>query len=330
VQLIPVTASYGTDIPSQTYTITFAAGSTYAYDYLTIPTFDDSIYEGTEEFIVRLQFVGMYSSSAVYDIPLQLFDNESPPNWTTQVDYYYDDENRLIARQEQHSTQPQLDSTQAFYYDRGQVVLETKDGTLADRLVWGPNVDQLLADEQLDWTNPQQPELEVLWPLGDHLNSNRDLAVYDSVTDITVIGNHIIYDSFGNLISQTDSTFTTDYRWTGRWFDITTGLQNNHHRWYDPRIGQWMSEDPHPDGPFAAGDANVRRYVANRATTSIDPSGLIGGLGIGGPIWPGTPGYRLPGDMSPPPNTTAYRIPHFESEWLKCWCRHRLLLGCLQ
>jgi RHS repeat-associated protein len=34
------------------------------------------------------------------------------------------------------------------------------------------------------------------------------------------------------------------FAYTGRFFDQTTGLQNNLNRWYDASTGRWLSEDP--------------------------------------------------------------------------------------
>ena len=61
------------------------------------------------------------------------------------------------------------------------------------------------------------------------------------------------------------------FAFTGRWFDGTTGLQNNDERWYDPKIGRWLSEDPIG---FNGDPSNLYRYVGNQATTFVDPSGL--------------------------------------------------------
>ena len=44
------------------------------------------------------------------------------------------------------------------------------------------------------------------------------------------------------------------------------------HRWYDPAVGRWISEDPIG---FAGGDANRTRYVANHPTIGTDPTGLF-------------------------------------------------------
>ena len=61
------------------------------------------------------------------------------------------------------------------------------------------------------------------------------------------------------------------FAYTGRLFDKNTGLQNNLNRWYDPKIGRWLSQDPKG---FAAGDANLYRYVGNSPTNFKDHTGL--------------------------------------------------------
>lgn len=48
----------------------------------------------------------------------------------------------------------------------------------------------------------------------------------------------------------------------------------NLNRWYDAKVGRWVSEDP---VGFAAGDANIYQYEFNQATSRTDPSGLGGG-----------------------------------------------------
>ena len=49
-------------------------------------------------------------------------------------------------------------------------------------------------------------------------------------------------------------------------------MQYNRARWYDPQTGRWLSQDPIG---FAAGDANLYRYVGNSPTNATDPSGLV-------------------------------------------------------
>jgi len=101
------------------------------------------------------------------------------------------------------------------------------------------------------------------------LNTVRDLAEYDAVENLTSIINHIVYESFGKVLSQSTPT---DFRFwfTSRPVDEFTSLQSNWHRWYSVDLGWWLSEDPIGLGP----DENARRYVKNHPTFATDPSGL--------------------------------------------------------
>ncbi|HCA57996.1 MAG TPA: hypothetical protein DEP46_08455 [Blastocatellia bacterium] len=77
------------------------------------------------------------------------------------------------------------------------------------------------------------------------------------------------YDAFG---SATNAAFPTRYQFTGREFDSFTGLQFSRARFYDPRLGRFISEDPIG---FAGGDVNLYGYVGNRPLALRDPTGQI-------------------------------------------------------
>ncbi len=142
-------------------------------------------------------------------------------------------------------------------------------------------MDQILAEENVD----NGADETVQWTLTDHLNTVRDIAKYDPGSDMTTVVNHLIYDAFGKVTSETNPTtaevFFCDYYsllvsnglllFTGRPFDSDTQLQNNLNRWYDASVGRWLSEDPIG---FAAGDENLYRYVGNGVLTLEDPTGL--------------------------------------------------------
>jgi len=114
----------------------------------------------------------------------------------------------------------------------------------------------------------------VQWTLTDHLNTVRDIAKYNSQTDTTTVVNHLVYDAFGKLRSETNPAVDSLFLFTGRPFDQDSQLQNNLNRWYDARVGRWLSEDP---VGFAAGGMNLYRYVENQALTKTDPSGFDAG-----------------------------------------------------
>ena len=83
---------------------------------------------------------------------------------------------------------------------------------------------------------------------------------------------HIDYDPFGNITIETHPGYGNRYKFAGREYDATTGLYYNRARYYDPTTGTWTSPDPLG---FAAGDANLYRYVGNGPTDGTDPSGLL-------------------------------------------------------
>jgi len=85
--------------------------------------------------------------------------------------------------------------------------------------------------------------------------------------------------------SETNPAVDSLFLFTGRPFDAEgdrresviaravdqdNQLQNNLNRWYDARVGRWLSEDP---TGFAAGDGNLYRYVGNGPNSSIDYTG---------------------------------------------------------
>ena len=250
-------------LPQPTATIVIPAWSTWGDVYL--PTLNDNQYQGTLPVEVRVRLAAP-SVSEVYTGVVNLGDDESPPSSPAKVvEYTYDYRNRLIGREEDGDRE-------AFVYDGDQVLLRFDDaGDLANRYLWGPGVDLLLTDEQLDTG-------ELLWAAGDHQNSVRDLVTFDSTTHQSQVAAHRVYTAYGSLASETrqagDATAAavdTLFGYTGRYFDDAVRLQNNLNRWYDPDLKQWASEDPKG---FAAGDPNLRRYVSNDPVNKLDPEGL--------------------------------------------------------
>ncbi len=220
---------------------------------------------------------------------------------TSTVQYTYDVENRWIGETVTTYTTPGnlsagTTTQQEFVYDGNQIVLQfsntssftTGQGTLSpltgsdlsERYLWGPAVDQLLAQEVSQPATGGQTTLNagaVDWALTDNQGTVRDMAVYNSTTHVTSIAMHSVYNSFGYLVYQGNPSAGAGvaavdclFGYTGQPFDTATGLQNNLNRWYDPSVGRWLSEDP---SGLTAGP-NPYEYCGNGPTDGIDPSGL--------------------------------------------------------
>lgn len=107
----------------------------------------------------------------------------------------------------------------------------------------------------------------MLWALTDNQGTVRDVVDSDGV-----VVNHITYDSFGKVTSESNAAVEFRFGYTGRELDAETGLYYYRARYYNPATGRFLSEDPIS---FGGGDANLYRYVGNSPTNYTDPTGLF-------------------------------------------------------
>jgi RHS repeat-associated protein len=143
------------------------------------------------------------------------------------------------------------------------------ESSLTNRYLHGVGEDNILADEQFSPTGAgEMPAVigDLFWMLTDNLGSVRD--VVDS--DGSNVVNHLTYDGFGQVTSETDDLFNTISGFQGAERDEETGMQLHDRRYYDPSVGRWISED---SIGFAGGDTNVARMVGNGSTNWVDPTG---------------------------------------------------------
>jgi RHS repeat-associated protein len=180
---------------------------------------------------------------------------------TKQVNFTYDALNRRIVKAvDPDGSGPNPATIERFVYDRDHIKL-VFDGsnTLVRRYLHGPMIDQVLADENVV---PKQ----AIWALSDHQGSVRDW-----VNNTGVLQNHIRYDSFGKIVSQTAPALNPRFTYTGREWDGEVGLYFYRARYYDPGVGRFVGEDPIG---FEAQDFNLYRYVSNSPPHYTDPQGL--------------------------------------------------------
>jgi len=93
------------------------------------------------------------------------------------------------------------------------------------------------------------------------------------------------YDSFGSITHMKDPAFVQPYAFTGREYDSESGLYFYRARYYDPKIGRFISEDPIG---FAGGDVNLFSYTWNSPQNWTDPLGLTSAPGFWEsliPVW---------------------------------------------
>ncbi|PZO57605.1 MAG: hypothetical protein DCF15_06830 [Phormidesmis priestleyi] len=177
------------------------------------------------------------------------------------VEYTYDVYDRRIAKAvDSDGNGPAAATEERYVYDGEHIALVFDgEGNQVNRYLRGPQIDQVLAEETASG--------EVRWALADHQGSVRD--VVDSQGNVL---NHLTYDSYGQVTSETNPESDFRFGYTGRERDEETGLDYYRARYFNPAVGTFVSEDPLG---FAAGDANVYRYVGNSPTNHVDPNGLM-------------------------------------------------------
>jgi RHS repeat-associated protein len=191
-------------------------------------------------------------------------------NVIKKAEYTYDVYDRRITK----SVDPDGDGAQTaqierFVHDGDNIALVFDgNGNQTHRYLYGTEIDQIIADERAN--------NQVIWSLSDNQGTVRDLV--DNSGNVV---NHIVYDSFGNITSQTHPNIDTRFTYTGRELDAETGLYYYRARYYDAAVGSFISVDPIG---FEAGDSNLYRYVLNSPINYTDPSGQIIPLFVAGMV----------------------------------------------
>jgi len=180
------------------------------------------------------------------------------------VDYGYDVHDLRVSKTVNTNAAGDPERYEFYVWDGDDIVLDFADAdggaspaaTFDRRYLWGQAVDQILAQETSAGV--------TAWHLADNLGSVRDLM--DNTSEL-VSGSHVSYDAFGKTLSGTPAT---RFAFTAQEWDADAGLYYYNARWYDPRTGKFLSEDPIE---FEAGDTNLLRMVGNSVTNYTDPTG---------------------------------------------------------
>ncbi|MBX9716763.1 MAG: hypothetical protein K2X42_09230, partial [Burkholderiaceae bacterium] len=177
---------------------------------------------------------------------------------TGSQSYRYDDFGwKVAATRDADGAGGQPAVTESYIHDGEDIAMVFNgSGQLSELMLHGPGMDAMLSEQRGN---------QLRWSLTDQQNSVRD--VVDASGQSL---DHIVYDSFGKISSQTQAGQAPRFGYTGRELDAQTGLMDYRARWYDNSLGRFVSRDPIG---FAAGDANLYRYVDNRPLDRIDPTG---------------------------------------------------------
>ncbi|WP_096086538.1 RHS repeat-associated core domain-containing protein [Agaribacterium haliotis] len=181
--------------------------------------------------------------------------------------YQYDNDNRLVAveKQGQH--------TQYRYDPLGRRIAKT-DAFGCSRFLWAG--DQMLKEQRGEIELSYIYEPQNHRPLAmikdgqayhyhlDQLGTPRELS--DERGSIVWKAR---YKSYGNLAVKEVDEVENNLRFQGQYFDKESGLHYNRHRYYDPSLGQFTTQDP----IGLLGGVNNYQYAPNPIQW-VDPLGL--------------------------------------------------------
>ncbi len=160
----------------------------------------------------------------------------------------------------------------------GRRIAKEVNGTVTEKYLW-QGLTRLLA--VYDGDNNLKMRFEYAdsrMPYAMTRGGNTYYLTYDQVGSLRIVADSagnvvkaIDYDSFGNIINDTNPAFEIPFGFAGGLCDRDTRLVRFGCRDYDPDIGRWTAKDPIL---FNGGDTDLYGYCLNDPVNGFDPEGL--------------------------------------------------------
>jgi RHS repeat-associated protein len=159
----------------------------------------------------------------------------------------------------------------------GRRIAKKIDGVIVEKYLW-QGLTRLLAVYDVSDNLLQRFEYaDGRMPVAMTSGGSTYYLIYDQADSLRVVANssgnlvkRIEYDSFGNIIDDTNMSFMVPFGFAGGLHDRDTGLVRFGYRDYEPDMGRWTGKDPIG---FAGGDTDLYGYCLNNPINLIDPDG---------------------------------------------------------
>jgi len=216
------------------------------------------------------------------------YDNAGNMTSDGMYTYAYDAENRITSA-----------NGVTYTYDGDGLRVKKSSGTLYWRSIWG----DVLAESDLSGNITNEYVFFAGRRIAQRTSGGSVYFYYadalGTVHTITDATGHACYDAsftpYGQEVLNPNITQTcsSNYKFTGYEYDSETGLYYAKARYYNPRLGRFMSTDPLGGDVGDPQSLNRYAYVGNHPTDSIDPSGMVNVPGYHGWWGGGGLGYLL-------------------------------------
>jgi len=164
-----------------------------------------------------------------------------------------------------------------------QRVAKLVDGEVVEKYLW-TDLTTLLATydandnlvQRFEYANGRMPVAmtsngEKYYLHYDQVGSLRAISRVLSPDNTTELVKEITYDTYGNIINDTNPTLSVPFGFAGGLYDHDTKLTRFGYRDYDAYTGKWTAKD---SIGFDGGDSNLYGYVLGNPVSGFDASGL--------------------------------------------------------
>ncbi len=149
---------------------------------------------------------------------------------------------------------------------------------VTEKYLWA-NLTTLLAIYDKDDNLVQRFEYaDQRMPVSMNIGTTKYYLHYDQVGSLRAVSDtshniikELTYDTFGNILTDTNSGFKVPFGFAGGLYDEDTKLVRFGYRDYDSFTGKWTAKDPID---FSGGDSNLYGYVLGDPVNFVDPDGL--------------------------------------------------------
>ena len=193
---------------------------------------------------------------------------------TETTSYTYSSRGELL-----NVTLPNVTFIEYVHDPLGNRIAKKVNGTVTEKYLWKGLTQLLAVYDGSDNLLVRFEYADGRMPVAMTQGGTTYYMSYDQVGSVRIVADSsgnvvkkINYDSFGNIINDTEPTFEIPFGFSGGLKDRDTGLVRFGYRDYDPDVGRWTAKDPIG---FAGGDTDLYGYVLNNPVNLIDPLGTF-------------------------------------------------------
>jgi RHS repeat-associated protein len=209
-----------------------------------------------------------------YDLDGFLTDKTSSTIPTNKTQYSYSSRGELLA-----VALPDGKLVEYICDPLGRRIAKRVNGAVTEKYLW-QGMSRLLA--VYDGAGSLRMRFEYAddrMPVAMTAGGVRYYFGYDQVGSLIALADgsgrvvkRVSYDSFGNVLEDSNPAVVVPFGFAGGLHDRDTGLVRFGFRDYDPEVGRWTAKDPIG---FAGGDTDLYGYVQGNPINFIDPWGFF-------------------------------------------------------